>query len=104
MQKIIKKDKKLGLFMSYYKAVVPDEQTRDEYHKLLSDPAMMTAMAEDLMNPGSGHPEPEEYFHRLMQVDYFEAALTWKDNPQRQKALEHRVTARGLGQHQAPFT
>lgn len=88
IERILKKDKKLGLFVDYYRTVLPDEQIRDEYRKLLSDPAMMIAMAEDLMNPGSGHPEPEEYFHRLMQVDYFEAALTWKDNPQRQKALE----------------
>jgi len=88
IERILKKDKKLGLFMDYYRTVLPDEQIRDEYRKLLSDPAMITAMAEDLMNPGSGHPEPEEYFRRLMQIDYFEAALTWKDNPQRQKALE----------------
>jgi len=88
LEAIIKKDKKLGLFMGYYKAVLPDEQTRDEYHKLLSDPAMMAAMAKDLMDPGSGHPESTEYYRRLMLVDYFDAALTWKDNPQRQKLLE----------------
>jgi len=67
---------------------VPDEQTRHEYHKLLSDPAMMTAMAEDLMDPGSGHPQSTEYYRRLMLVDYFEAGLSWKDNPQRQKLVE----------------
>lgn len=88
LESIIKKDKKLGLFMRYYKAVVPDEQTRDEYHKLLSDPAMMTAMAADLMDPGSGHPPSTEYYRRLMLVDYFDAALSWKDNPQRQKLLD----------------
>ena len=88
LESIIKKDKKLGLFMRYYKAVVPDEQTRHEYHKLLSDPAMMTAMAEDLMDPGSGHPQSTEYYRRLMLVDYFEAGLSWKDNPQRQKLVE----------------
>jgi hypothetical protein len=85
---ILKKDKKLGLFMDYYKTVLPDEQKRDEYRKLLSDPVMMTAMAKDLLDPGSGHPKPEEYYRRLMLVDYFEAALTWKDNPQRQKLFE----------------
>jgi len=88
LESIVKKDKKLGLFMRYYKAVLPDEQTRDEYHKLLSDPAMMTDMAKDLMDPGSGHPNSTEYYRRLMLVDYFEAALSWKDNPQRQKLLE----------------
>ena len=31
LESIVKKDKKLGLFMRYYKAVLPDEQTRDEY-------------------------------------------------------------------------
>jgi hypothetical protein len=88
LESIVKKDKKLELFMRYYKAVLPDEQTRDEYRKLLSDPAMMTAMAADLMDPGNGHPHSAEYYRRLMLVDYFEAALTWKGNPQRQKLLE----------------
>ncbi|HEU4733790.1 MAG TPA: hypothetical protein VFT22_38120 [Kofleriaceae bacterium] len=88
LESIVKKDKKLGLFMGYYKTVLPDEHTRDEYRKLLSDPAMMTAMAQDLMDPGTGHPASTEYYRRLMLVDYFDAALTWKDNPQRQKLLE----------------
>lgn len=87
LESIIKKDKKLGLFMGYYKTVLPDKQRRDEYRKLLSDPAMMTAMANDLMDPGTGHPPPEEYYRRLMLVDYFKEALSWKDNPQRQKVL-----------------
>lgn len=87
LESIIKKDKKLGLFMGYYKTVLPDKQRRDEYRKLLSDPAMMAAMANDLMDPGTGHPEPEEYYRRLMLVDYFKEALSWKDNPQRQKVL-----------------
>jgi hypothetical protein len=73
--------------MGYYKTVLPDKQRRDEYRKLLSDPAMMTAMANDLMDPGTGHPPPEEYYRRLMLVDYFKEALSWKDNPQRQKVL-----------------
>jgi hypothetical protein len=88
LESIVKKDKKLELFMRYYKAVVPDEQTQRDYHKLLSDPATMKAMAEDLMDPGSGHPQSTEYYRRLMLVDYFEAALSWKDNPQRQKLVE----------------
>lgn len=88
IEQILKEDKKLGLFMNYHKTVLPDEQTRDEYRKLLSDPAMMTAMAEDLMDPGNGQPQSAEYFRRLMKVDYFEAALAWKDNPQRQKLLD----------------
>lgn len=88
LEAIIKKDKKLEQFMRYYKAVVPDEQTRREFHKMLSDPAVMKAMAEDLMDPGDGHPQSTEYFRRLMLVDYFDAALAWKDNPQRQHAME----------------
>lgn len=87
IEQILKEDEKLGLFMDYRKMVLPNEKTRDEYRKLLSDPDMMTAMAEDLMDPGSGHPESKEYYRRLMQIDYFEAALAWKDNPQRQKVL-----------------
>lgn len=86
-ESIIKKDKKLETFMRYYKSVVPDELTRREYHKFLSDPATMKAMAEDLMDPGSGHPQSTEYYRRLMLVDYFEAALDWKDNPQRQNLV-----------------
>lgn len=88
LESIIKKDKKLEQFMRYYKAVVPDEQTRREYHKFLSDPSTMKAMAEDLMDPGDGHPQSTEYFRRLMLVDYFDAALNWKDNPQRQHVME----------------
>ena len=86
-ESIIKKDKKLETFMRYYKAVVPDDETRREYHKFLSDSATMKAMAEDLMDPGGGHPQPTEYSRRLMLVDYFEAALDWKDNPQRQNLI-----------------
>jgi hypothetical protein len=86
-ESIVKKDKKLETFMRYYKAVVPDDQTRREYHKFLSDSATMKAMAEDLMDPGSGHPQSTEYYRRLMLVDYFEAALDWKDNPQRQNLI-----------------
>jgi hypothetical protein len=85
--RILKKDKKLGLFMDYHKIVLLDAPRRDEYRKLLSSIEMMTAMAEELMNPGSGQVEPEEYYRRLMQIDYFEAALSWKDNPQREKVL-----------------
>jgi hypothetical protein len=88
LERILKEDKKLGLFMDYYRTILPDEQKRDEYRKLLSDPAMIAAMAGDLTNPGTGHPKPEEYYRRLMQVDYFEAALTWKDNPQHEKLVE----------------
>lgn len=88
LESIIKKDKKLEQFMRYYKAVVPDEQTRREFHKMLSDPATMKAMAEDLMDPGDGHPQSTEYYRRLMLVDYFDAALAWKDNPQRQHVME----------------
>ena len=68
--------------------VLLDKARREEYRKLLSSTEIMTAMAEDLMNPGSGHVDTEEYYHRLMLVDYFEAALGWKDNPQRDKLLE----------------
>lgn len=88
LESIIKKDKKLEQFMRLYKAVVPDEQTRREFHKLLSDPLTMKAMAEDLMDPGDGHPQSTEYYRRLMLVDYFDAALAWKDNPQRGHVME----------------
>jgi hypothetical protein len=88
IERILKEDKKLALFMDHYRTVLPDKQKRDEYRKLLSDPAMMHAMAEELMNPGSGHPKPDEYYRRLIQIDYFEAALAWKDNPQREKLVD----------------
>lgn len=88
LESIIKKDKKLEQFMRYRKAVVPDERTRREFHKMLSDPATMKAMAEDLMDPGDGHPQSTEYYRRLMLVDYFDSALNWKDNPQRQHVME----------------
>jgi hypothetical protein len=85
--RILKNDKRLGLFMDYHKIVLLDAPRRDEYRKLLSSTEMMTAMADELMKPGTGQVEPEEYYRRLMQIDYFEAALTWKDNPQREKLL-----------------
>lgn len=87
LERIVKEDKKLGLFMDHYRTVLPSEEKRAEFHKLLSDPAMMNAMAEELMNPGDGHPKQEEYYRRLMQIDYFEAALSWKENPQREKLV-----------------
>lgn len=88
MARILKKDTKLGAFMGYHKTVLLDKVRREEYRKLLSSSEIMTAMAEDLMSPGSGHVDTEEYYHRLMEVDYFEAALGWKDNPQRDKVIE----------------
>jgi hypothetical protein len=87
MAQILKKDKKLGMFMDYHNTVLMSAQRRDEYRKLLADADMMKYMADALMDPGSGRVDPEEYYHRLMQVDYFEAALAWKDNPQREKVL-----------------
>jgi hypothetical protein len=88
---ILKKDKQLGLFMDYHKTVLLDAPRRAEYRKLLASPEMMKAMADGLMDPGSGKVAPEEYYHRLMRVDYFEAALSWKDNPARDQVLS--VTA-----------
>lgn len=88
IERILKEDKTLGVFMEHYRTVLPDAKKREAYHKLLSDPATMNAMAEALMNPGDGHPKPEEYYRRLMQIDYFEAGLSWKDNPQREKLLQ----------------
>lgn len=84
---VLKKDEKLARFMDYHKTVLLDGPRRDEYRKLLSDPEMMEAMAEGLMSPGSGPAEPEEQYHRLMQIDYFEAALNWKDNPRRAEVI-----------------
>lgn len=92
---ILKKDKRLGLFMDYHQTVLLSEPRRDEYRKLLSDIDMMKAMAEGLSDPGSGRVVPEEYYRRLMQIDYFQAALDWKDNPQRDKVLE--ITASVIG-------
>lgn len=87
MARILKKDKRLSAFMDYHKTVLLDKTRREEYRRLLASSEMMTAIAEDLMSPGNGHVDLEEYYHRLMEVDYFEAALGWKDNPQRDKVL-----------------
>jgi hypothetical protein len=84
---VLKKDEQLAQFRAYHNVVLLDGPRRDEYRKLLSDPDMMNAMAEGLMSPGSGPAEPEEHYHRLMQIDYFEAALNWKDNPKRAEVL-----------------
>ena len=84
---VLKKDEKLAQFRAYHNVVLLDGPRRDEYRKLLSDPDMMQAMAEGLMSAGSGPAEAEEQYHRLMQIDYFEAALTWKDNPKRAEVL-----------------
>jgi hypothetical protein len=45
-------------------------------------------MAEALMEPGGGKVDLKEPYRRLMQIDYFEAALAWKDNPQRERVLQ----------------
>lgn len=86
--RVLKKDEKLARFMDYHKTVLLSAERRDEYRKLLSDPAMMAAMADGLMAPGSGEVNPEEYYRKLMQIDYFEAALTWKENPQRDRVVD----------------
>jgi hypothetical protein len=88
IEQVLKEDKKLGNFMYYHKHVLLDEPRRDEYRKLLSDPELMKAIAKDLRDPGQGEVEPKEHYHRLMQNDYFEAALDWKDNPQRQVVID----------------
>ncbi|WP_164011245.1 hypothetical protein [Pyxidicoccus trucidator] len=86
---VLEDNKRLGLFMHYHKHVLLDEQGRDEYRRLLSDAEMMKAMADDLMDPGRGEVQPQEQYERLMQVDYFKAALAWKDNPARGELLAH---------------
>jgi hypothetical protein len=88
IETILQEDKKLGMFMYYRKHVLLDEQGRDEYRKILADPDTMAELAKDLKAPGQGALEAKEYYHRLMQVDYFQAALAWKDNPSRQQLLE----------------
>lgn len=88
IEQVLKEDKKLGNFMYYHKHVLLDEQGRNEYRKLLSDPELIKAMAKDLMAPGQGEVQPKEHYHRLMENDYFEAALNWKDNPQRQMVID----------------
>ncbi len=85
--KVLEENKRLGLFMFYHKHVLLDEQGRNEYRKLLSDPEMMQAMADELMDPGRGEVQPEEQYRRLMQIDYFKAALAWKDNPRKEQLL-----------------
>jgi len=87
IEHILSEDRNLRTFMSFHHMVLLDPQRRDEYRKLLADPAIMTEVAEALMQPGSGKVEVDEQYHRLMQIDYLEAALDWADNPQRQKAL-----------------
>ncbi|MBN8226851.1 hypothetical protein JYK02_04930 [Corallococcus macrosporus] len=82
-------NKPLGLFMHYHKHVLLDAQGRDEYRKLLSGPEMMKTMADRLKDPGRGEVQPQEQYERLMEVDYFKAALAWKDNPQRDQLLAH---------------
>lgn len=88
IEEVLKKDKRLGLFMQYHKTVLLDASRRDEYRAMLADPDMMTAMADALMDPGQGEVKPDEHYRRLMQIDYFDAAMTWKDNPARDKVLE----------------
>ena len=88
IEEILAQDKTLALFKRYHDNVLLDGPRREEYRQLLADPEMMTAMADALMQPGAGKVEPKEHYHRLMQIDYLEAALTWKDNPQRPKVLE----------------
>lgn len=41
-----------------------------------------------LMAPGSGKVDLKEPYRRLMQIDYFEAALAWRANPQREQVLQ----------------
>ncbi|MCY1043789.1 hypothetical protein OV208_20890 [Corallococcus sp. bb12-1] len=86
---VLEDNKPLGLFMHYHKHVLLDAQGRDEYRKLLSGPEMMKTMADGLKDPGRGEVEPREQYERLMEVDYFKAALAWKDNPQREQLLAH---------------
>ncbi|RKH35554.1 hypothetical protein D7Y13_13715 [Corallococcus praedator] len=86
---VLEDNKPLGLFMHYHKHVLLDEQGRDAYRKLLSGPDMMKTLADGLKDPGRGEVEPREQYERLMEVDYFKAALAWKDNPQREQLLAH---------------
>lgn len=86
---VLEENKELGLFMHYHKPVLLDAPSRDAYRKLLSSPEMMKSMADNLKDPGRGEVEPKEQYERLMEVDYFKAALAWKDNPQRDQLLAH---------------
>jgi hypothetical protein len=86
-EKLLKQDVDLAKFDYFHKRVLKDSVLRGDYHKLLSDRAMLNRTKEQLLHPPGGTDGTEANVRRLMQIDQLREALSWKENPERDQVL-----------------
>jgi hypothetical protein len=84
---ILVNDKRLDTYMYYHNRPLLDEESRVQYHQILSDPTMFASVKEDLLYPEEKKESPAGNIKRLMKIDYLRDALEWKENPNRETIL-----------------
>jgi hypothetical protein len=82
MHRVVDNDQQLHAFKAFYDRPLLDEDSRKQYHALLSDPATLAAVEHDLLYPEETKADQASSIKRLMKIDYLHEALDWKDNPQ----------------------
>jgi hypothetical protein len=68
------------------KALLTAEE-RDQLHRMLKNPTLIEAAKRDLVETGDTFSR-EEQLMRMARVEYLDAALEWKDNPERAAVLD----------------
>jgi len=82
MHRVVDNDQQLHAFKALYDRPLLDEDSLEQYHALLSDPATLAAVEHDLLYPEETKADQTSSIKRLMKIDYLHEALDWKDNPQ----------------------
>jgi hypothetical protein len=68
------------------KVLRTDDEAR-EYAAMLADTKRMRAAKTDLLAKSEKAFDPSMQLQRMYQVSYLDAALSWRDNPERQAAM-----------------
>jgi hypothetical protein len=88
LEQLQEEDPLMGTFQSYHQRALLSPQGLAQYQALLSEPENIAAVEQALLSAGTGEMTIKEHFHRLMQIDFLQAGLTWKQNPARDRLLE----------------
>lgn len=87
MRAVLGGDSMLSEFWGYHKQVLKDEEQREGYRALLSNPTMLAKVREDLRSPGETDQAFQRNLKQLIEIDYLREALDWEDNPRREEIL-----------------
>lgn len=88
MHDILEKNPHLVTLLDFKNRPLLDAAARAEYEAFLSDKDIMRTVQEDLLYPGSSAYSLADSITREMDVDYFEMAMGWKQNPVRGQLMD----------------